>query len=99
MPSPQSASSPLARLARFIVCLAIAAGIVAGLHYFVIDLPATSLHPPANGAVGGGFQCPPAGYSHFSCEDWITEMFFGGVQQDPGNILYSSYVNRCHQEC
>jgi len=42
--------SPLARLVLFIVCLAFAAGIVAGVHYLAIDLPAQEavLHAPAN---------------------------------------------------
>ena len=45
-----SEKSPLTRLVLFIVCLAIAATIVAGAHYLAVDLPAqeTALHPPAN---------------------------------------------------
>lgn len=41
--------SPLARLVLFVVCLAIAGSIVAGVHYYAVDLPAQNIiHPPAN---------------------------------------------------
>jgi len=43
--------SPLARLVLFMVCLSIAGSLVAGVHWFAIDLPvqqARALHPPAN---------------------------------------------------
>jgi len=48
---PPSEISPLARLALFIVCLAIAGSAVATVHYVAIDLPAreaSDLQPPAN---------------------------------------------------
>ncbi|MFA4861310.1 hypothetical protein [Methanoregula sp.] len=44
--------SPLARLVLFMVCLSIAGSLVAGVHWFAIDLPAQqarALHPPGNG--------------------------------------------------
>jgi len=46
----ESQQSPLARLVLFVVCLSIAGGILAGVHYAVIDRPAqeAALHPPAN---------------------------------------------------
>jgi hypothetical protein len=31
--------SPLARLVLFMVCLALAGSFIAGMHYFVVDLP------------------------------------------------------------
>lgn len=41
--------SPLSRLVLFIVGLAIAGSIVAGVHYFVIDLPQqNAMQPPTN---------------------------------------------------
>ena len=45
----QTQKSPLARLVLFMVCLAIAGSLLAGLHYFAVDLPAQkNLHPPKN---------------------------------------------------
>lgn len=35
--------SPLARLVVFMVCLAVAGTVVAGLHYYSVDLPAQDL--------------------------------------------------------
>jgi len=35
----ESTRSPLARLVLFIVCLSIAGSIVAGVHYYAVDLP------------------------------------------------------------
>ena len=50
MTKTQSKRSPLARLVLFIVCLAIAGSVVAGMHYEIIDRPAqeTALYAPAN---------------------------------------------------
>ena len=49
--------SPLARLVRFIICLAIAGSVVAGAHYFSVDLPYqdAALHPPINDNQGSDF--------------------------------------------
>ena len=49
MPEPQK--SPLARLILFMVCLGIAGSLVAGAHYYAVDLPeqqARALQAPAN---------------------------------------------------
>jgi len=49
MPETNASRSPLARLVLFIVCLAIAASLVAGTHYYAIDLPQQkSLQAPEN---------------------------------------------------
>ena len=49
MTPPPSAQSPLARLVLFMTCLAIAGSILAGAHYYTIDLPQqTSVVAPAN---------------------------------------------------
>jgi hypothetical protein len=41
--------SPLVRLVLFMFCLAIAGSIIAGVHYYAVDLPRQdSLHPPVN---------------------------------------------------
>jgi hypothetical protein len=45
----ESTRSPLARLVLFIVCLSIAGSIVAGVHYYAIDLPQQqNIQAPAN---------------------------------------------------
>lgn len=50
--------SPLARLVLFMVCLAIAASGVAGLHYYAVDLPQQSaVVPPVNAGCEGGAGC------------------------------------------
>lgn len=44
-----SPESPLARLVVFMVCLSVAGGIVAGVHYYTVDLPQQqSLQAPTN---------------------------------------------------
>jgi archaellum component FlaG (FlaF/FlaG flagellin family) len=43
-----SAKSPLARLVLVIICLAIAGSIVAGTHYYAVDLPQQLASPPQN---------------------------------------------------
>lgn len=45
----ESTRSPLARLVVFMVCLSIAGSIVAGVHYYAVDLPQQqSLQAPTN---------------------------------------------------
>jgi hypothetical protein len=39
MSETHSTKSPLARLVLFMVCLSIAGSVVAGLHYYFVDLP------------------------------------------------------------
>jgi hypothetical protein len=47
----QSQKSPLARLVLFMICLSIAGGFVAGVHYFAIDLPQQQkVQAPHNGS-------------------------------------------------
>jgi hypothetical protein len=51
MAGTQSEKTPLARLMLFMVCLSIAGSIVAGLHYYAVDLPeqnAQALLEPRN---------------------------------------------------
>jgi hypothetical protein len=40
MPEPQPAQSPLARLVLFMIVLALAGSVLAGAHYYTIDIPA-----------------------------------------------------------
>lgn len=50
MTSSQSTRSPLARLVLFVVCLSIAGTIIAGAHYYAVDLPRQSaVTAPENG--------------------------------------------------
>lgn len=52
----QSASSPLARLVLFVICLAIAGSCVAGAHYAAVDLPAQkAVQVPLNMGIGLDF--------------------------------------------
>ena len=50
MAGTKFAGSPLTRLIFFMVCLAIACSIIAGAHYFIVDLPMQkAVEAPANG--------------------------------------------------
>ena len=57
----QSTRSPLARLVLFMVCLSIAGSIVAGAHYYAVDLPRqNAVTAPENNAdteVGSSGTC------------------------------------------
>jgi archaellum component FlaG (FlaF/FlaG flagellin family) len=57
----ESTRSPLARLVLFIVCLSIAGSIVAGVHYYAVDLPQQqNVQAPANSCgnyVEKQFEC------------------------------------------
>lgn len=47
--SQPTTPSPLARLVLFMVCLAIAGTVVAGAHYYTVDLPQRQIQePPEN---------------------------------------------------
>jgi len=48
----QSEKTPLARLMLFLICVSVAGSIVAGVHYYTVDLPkqeAQALLTPKNG--------------------------------------------------
>ena len=46
----QSTQSPLARLVLLMVCLSIAGSIIAGVHYYAVDLPEQNMvQVPSNG--------------------------------------------------
>jgi hypothetical protein len=53
----ESEKSPLAQLVLFMVCLAIAASILASAHYLVIDLPAQKNLPAPENAVSSTMNC------------------------------------------
>lgn len=52
-----SKRSPLARLMLFMICLAIAGSVVAGLHYYAVDLPAQKHLPAPENAQSSGMNC------------------------------------------
>jgi hypothetical protein len=49
MSSSQPVQSPLARLVLFMVCLSVAGSIIAGVHYFAVDLPQQKAEAAFNG--------------------------------------------------
>ena len=53
----QSGKTPLARLVLFICCLAIAGSVVAGLHYYAVDLPAQKNVPAPENSVSSTSNC------------------------------------------
>lgn len=50
MPETKTSRSPLTRLVLFIICMAVAASILAGVLYLAVDLPAQqqTIQPPEN---------------------------------------------------
>lgn len=49
MTETQSERSPLARLVLFMICLSIFGSVVAGVHYYAVDLPIqNAMQAPAN---------------------------------------------------
>jgi len=52
-----SGQSPLARLMLFMICLAAVGSIVAGAHYFTVDLPAQQTVPSPENAGWGTTSC------------------------------------------
>jgi hypothetical protein len=57
MTSSQSIRSPLARLVLFMVCLSIAGSIIAGAHYYAVDLPQqNAITAPENSAGSSYFS-------------------------------------------
>lgn len=57
MSASHPARSPLARLVLFMICLALAGTVVAGAHYYAVDVPQqNTLQPPENG-VGSSTSC------------------------------------------
>ena len=50
MADKESTQSPLARLVLFMVCLSVAGSIIAGVHYYAVDLPEqNAVQVPSNG--------------------------------------------------
>jgi len=90
MTEPQSTQSPFARLVLFMVCLSIAGSLVAGVHWFAIDLPvqqARALHPPPNQNIELNAACKVCmldclfDSNIYACEMTCKELVCGG--EDP----------------
>jgi hypothetical protein len=75
-----SEQNPLARLVLFMICLAIAGSVVAGMHYTFIDLPAQdALRAPTNSRAD-------------NCPEWCKEYAAGDMQKDIScQIKYCSH--------
>lgn len=52
-----SQQSPLARLIVFIACLAVLGSIIAGAHYYAVDLPQQKQAPPPDNGIKLFTQC------------------------------------------
>ncbi|MFA4876402.1 MAG: hypothetical protein WC586_03240 [Methanoregula sp.] len=76
MTETRSERSPLARLVLFMICLAIFGSVLAGAHYYAIDLPQQqSLQPPRNDCTMDMQcmdDCSKAGWSFF-CIQWCCK--------------------------
>jgi hypothetical protein len=89
----ESDKSPLVQLILFIVCLAIAGSFVAGVHYFVVDLPTQmEIQAPTNGD-----WCTDTCYSDYM-SDLVSNC--GGSKNHAfcGTIYWNTYQT-CLQEC
>lgn len=72
--------TPLARLVLFMVCLAIVGSIVAGAHYYAVDLPQqNALFAPTN----SGMSCQ-------ECYDWCKVTF-----PNSGGCTYNCLIYNC----
>ena len=81
MSASLSTQSPLPRLVLFMVCLAIAGMVVAGVHYFAVDLPQQkTVQAPEN----SGLSCqecydrcarefPNSGGCKYNCQVYICK--------------------------
>ena len=67
MSATQPSQSPLGRLVLFVVCLAIAGSIVAGAHYYAIDLPGQAEITATAPFNGPGDNCQ-------DCYDWCSQV-------------------------
>jgi hypothetical protein len=101
----QSAQSPLARFIVFMVMLSVAGSILAGFHYYAVDLPQQKdLRPPSNmGLVACHDKCYQeeracqgkceGPYEEKACSDKSSECF----QQCEND--YRASCMACHRAC
>lgn len=86
----ESGKSPLARLVLFMVCLSVAASIVAGAQYFAVDLPGQQvLHAPANG------DCSE------TCNDLFSQCLDANKDHMTGQVYWICvrYWDNCIKDC
>jgi len=61
----ESTKSPLARLVLFMICVSVLGSIIAGAHYYTIDLPQQqSVQAPANYCIYTYGQCKDLYYNY-----------------------------------
>ncbi|MFA5267689.1 MAG: hypothetical protein WC379_06925 [Methanoregula sp.] len=77
----QSEKTPLARLVLFMVCLAVAASIVAGAHYYAVELP---LQEAISAPQNSGMSCQ-------ECYDWCSATY-----PNSGGCKYNCQVYVCN---
>lgn len=84
MADTQSGKTSLARLVLFIICLAVAGSILAGAHYYAIDLP------QQNAVVA------PANSPSDNCQD----CYDGCAREHPNSIgcKYNCLINVCGKQ-
>jgi hypothetical protein len=89
MTSSQSTRSPLARLVLFMVCVSIAGSIVAGVHYYAVDLPhQNAVTAPENTASSGQYRA--------SCST-VQQNCISDCNYACGNIFINCVT--CHNQC
>jgi len=84
MTSSQSTGTPLGRLVLFMVCLSIAGSLVAGVHYFAVDLPAQK-----------AITAPTNDYCEMSCE-WVYDDCIADGLPD---WACTNYRGLCRKDC
>ncbi|MCK9579989.1 MAG: hypothetical protein M0Q92_06000 [Methanoregula sp.] len=86
----ESPKSPLARLILFMVCLSIAGTIVAGAHYYAVDLPQqANLQAPTNADDCGCY------YEYTAC---LAPCRGSGAYAGCGATCYPAYLV-CQEGC
>ena len=80
--------SPLARLVLFIVCLSIAGSIIAGVHYFAIDLPQQN-----------ALQAPENSAGKYACADNCRVQFNACAGTCGDNELCRALCNQVYSSC
>jgi len=84
MTSSQTTGTPLGRLVLFMVCLSIAGSLLAGAHYFAVDLPAQK-----------AITAPSNGYCETSCE-WVYD---DCKAQGLPDWACNNYRGLCRKDC
>ena len=103
----QSTQLPLARLIVFIVMLSVAGSILAGLHYYAVDLPQQQVQrPPANGN-GPWTDCLNKCQANYrTCDSMATSRMEANQCSDTASACdtqcidnYLGACRSCHAAC